>query len=211
MILNYGNNLLNFNNRIIDFTSPVNDVIYNALSSSGKTAYSAATINNYVAVSQTDYNNVFTALQSATKYGMTDVQLTENGSTWAAGCTNLLPSGVTEVAAGTYLIGYVCNITGSGSVRPLVSYSPRGNYSGITANINVTGSGYRYFIRKAPTTPQPLISYVGQTSTASSLRLGTTNYPNSAYNCDGITPPWTIWNSAMALFQMYGTSIKQWQ
>lgn len=210
MILNYGSYLLNFNNRIINFISPVSDVIYNALSSSGKTAYSAATVNNYVAVSQTDYNNVFTALQSATKYGMTDVQLAENGSAWSAGCTNLLPSGITQVAAGTYLIGYVCNINGSGTVTPLVSYSPRGNYSGITAAITVTGPGYKYFIRKAPTLLQPSISYVGQTNTSSSLKMGTTAYPNSAYNCSGIVPPWTTWNSALPLFQMYGTSIKQW-
>jgi len=53
------------------------DPIYALLSSTGKTAYSAATVDSFFSVSQSDYYNVMTGLTSTSVYGVqNDIFLT---------------------------------------------------------------------------------------------------------------------------------------
>lgn len=186
------------------------DLIYDTLSSSAKTVYNTATTGNYISVSVVDYNNVFSALSSASKIGMTDSQFYESGSSWAGGCANILSSGTSVVSSGVYLVGYACYGTASpNTYTPLISTTFKGTYTGVSNSMTVSGSGFKYFIRKAPISPLPSTSYVGHVS-SNGFRMGTTSYANGGHDCSAPYSTWTNWSSTAPVFQMFGTTYKQW-
>lgn len=168
-------------------------------------------MGNFISVSVTDYNNVFSALSNGVKVGMSDSQFAEAGSSWAGGCAVVLPSGTSMVSSSSYIVGYACYSTSSSSnvITPLISTTFKGTYTGISNSITVSGSGYKYFIRKAPTNQLVSNSYVGHVSTTG-FRMGTTTYTGGGHDCGSPYSSWTNWNSTSPLFQMFGTNNKQW-
>lgn len=184
------------------------------LSASGQSAYDAAAIDNFFAVSQTDYNAVAAGLSSITKYVMSDALVAENGSNWSAGFAQAYPSTISTVPSGVYLFGFISRNTSSGTSTPLISTTFRGTYTAISNSPTTpSGSVRGYFLRKA-SAATAATSYVGLLNSTTGL-LGTTGFNISAGQQGGYdnTVPystWTSWAGAYQIFQMLGTPTQQW-
>lgn len=188
-----------------------------ALSAAGKTAYDAATVNNFFGVSAADYGNVVAQLSSVTKYAMNDTALANTGGGgWTANFAQALPTATATVPAGTYIIGFASRtLNANGTATPLIgtTFPPTGSsYTAIANSPSITTGAVAYYIRKAPTTATATTSYVGivlsvtATLCASAVYTGTGFYSTSG-------PPftsWTSWNTTFINYQVLGTPTLQW-
>jgi hypothetical protein len=194
------------------------NIMRDLLSASGKTAYDAAEINNWFSVSSADYAAVASGLSNASKYAMTDAQTTENGVAWSDGYAQAFPSTIGTIPSNTYLIGFISRTSNGGTSTPLISTTFRGTYTAIANSPNAATGGNRgYFLRKASAATAST-SYIGIVNNGSNSLNGTTVFNLPAEQGGGYdnTIPystWISWNNASAafnIFQMLGTSTKQW-
>lgn len=184
------------------------------LSVSGQSAYDAATIDDFFAVSQTDYNAVAEGLSSITKYVMSDALVAENGSGWSAGYAQAFPSTISTIPSGVYLFGFISRTSSSGTSTPLISTTFRGTYTAISNAPTTPSSGVRgYFLRKA-SAATAATSYVGLLNSTTGY-LGTTGFNVSAEARGGYdnTVPYSTWTphaGTYQIFQLLGTPTQQW-
>lgn len=151
-------------------TTPVYsaDSIYNALSLSAQTTYTATTIGDFMKVSLTDWNNVSSAITGSYTYGgLTDAQFSgANTSEFVGGfyltdsAQSATTTGITGLTPNNYVIGFrvraARNAAGqnSYSFRIISGGTINGNYVQIggatSAFTNTVAHSTHYFIRKAP-------------------------------------------------------------
>ena len=195
------------------------DPIYALLSSTGKTAYSAATVDSFFSVSQSDYYNVMTGLTSTSVYGVqNDIFLTGSSLSQFSGGWSIIDGGQTGITAGNYIMGYALR-TG----RQLESYSTR-LISGGTINGTYTylGSGNNtftsssvannpvYFLRKSPTIATVGSStYVGLYTTSNPTYLTGTS-ARTIYYASALGPGWISNNFSQIAFQVLINNSRTW-
>ena len=157
---NYNKLVLEFNERLVQInqqnqnfgSGPAGDdpvvklnLIYDALSASGKIAFNAASIGDFFSVSAADYASVFAMVSGTTKYVMSDSEMNEyNGNgipgdnavaiqyRYGNGSVN-----VSEIPAGSYIIGFrAASVSlNNGTITPLISTtnaSAGGTYTAIS-------------------------------------------------------------------------------
>jgi hypothetical protein len=197
--------------------SPGPGSLRGALSPAGQTAYDAATVGNFFAVSSTDYGNVAAQLSSVTKYVMNDSQMAVSPSgSWTANFAEAYPTSVATVPSGTYIIGFSCRQgSSSGTVTPLIAtaFPPTASYTAISNSPTAaTTASLNYFIRKAPTTATAATSYLGIVhSTTVPLNTSSLTGLQGYYSSAG--PPftsWTSWTASYMFYQVLGTPTQQW-
>jgi hypothetical protein len=174
-------------------------------------------VGNWVKITSTEYGNIKSVISGATTRGMTEAQANEAGSAWTGTCAFTFNSGSTsgsESPAGEYIIAFsarLFNTSGVFSVMTSNSFKS-GSYTvlGNSPTMNSV-NGREYFVRKAPTTANASTTYIA-TAASASRYMGTTTFPNSAYDCvsNPYNGPWTAWNTAAPIFQFVGTSNKSW-
>lgn len=194
----------------------INDAIYDALSSSGKTAYTGATIGNFISVSSTDYNNVINNVVGVFRYGTTEAQMSGASSTsWGGGFAIQNPY-QTPVGGNNYIIGF--------SIWPdrassNILYSGNATGTSVTytkiANTVTNNTGARqFYIRKAPQDSTTGNTYFAGYTSGAQITKGSTINPTYYKSAGGttVTPTWLTWNSNTVppAFQVIATSIKSW-
>jgi len=199
--------------------SSTTDSIRSSLLAPTQTRYDAATVGNFITVSSTEYTSVVTSV-SATKYIMTDADLTSGFTGWTPGYNisyndNLKTEG--SIPTSNYIIGYA--YSGGFTSGNITTYlrsgtSSNGTHTKIGANIVFTpGSGNKtlYFIRKAPTTATSQKTYISFYTTGNSLGQvsGKTNYP-IFYSISADTNSWTSFNGGYPTLQVIATTQKLW-
>lgn len=196
-----------------DATSP--NLIYSSLSAAGKIAFDATTVGNFFSVSAADYASVFSAVTDATKYAMTDSQLSEDGGdAWAGGFAFTLASAVSTIPASSYVIGFAARSddVSVGTITPLISTSYTGTYSAVSNSPTFAAgspSAIQYYIRRNPQTPTAAISYLALVSTTN-RRRGTTLF-NSYYSASSPYTTWVAYTNAKAPVQQFmATTTKSW-
>lgn len=226
---NYKVMLNEFNERMtmINQQSPLNgsgpggsddtviDLIYSSLSAAGKNTFNSTIVGNFFSVSAADYASVFSTVTGATKYAMTDSQLTQDGGdAWAGGFAFTLASSVSAVPASSYVIGFAARSddVSAGTVTPLISTTYTGSYSAVSNSPTFAAgspSAVQYYIRRNPQTATVSTSYLALVSTLN-RRRGTTLF-NSYYSAAAPYNSWTSYNSAKAPVQQFmATTIKCW-
>jgi len=195
------------------------DAIRTALLAGSQTRYDAASIGNFITVSSTEYASVVTAV-TATKYVMTDSDLTSAFTGWSTGYNisynDTLKSEAT-VTTSSYIIGYA--FSGGFGASSITTYirtgtTANGTHTKIGSNLVFTpGSGNKtlYFIRKAPTTATTQKTYISFYMTGSSLGqvLSKSNYPIFYSNLID-TNSWTNFTGGYPTFQVIATTNKLW-
>jgi hypothetical protein len=156
------------------------DPIYALLSATGKTAYSAATINDFFSVSQSDYYNIMTGLTATTVYGVqNDIFLTGSSLSQFSGGFSIIDGAQSGITAGNYIMGYAARVARPflGQVLRVISGGTiNGTYVYLGSGFNTftnssTSNAPYYFLRKLPT-----IATVG-----SSTYLGIYSQDNLTY------------------------------
>ena len=177
----------------------LDDAIYNSLSSSGKTAYLAATIDNFFQVSEQDYLNVYSGVAKASHYGaITYEQFTgATASEFGSPFVNI-DSGQIGLSADTYVIGFA--MRGSRTFAGQNNYTlgvyqttgslSGGTYTAITSNVsfvNTVAGSRTYFIRKYPSSVASSTSYLGlyHSSNMTQLNVSTRRV---YYDSNGVPP-----------------------
>ena len=195
------------------------DSIRSALSTSSQLSYDSATVGNFITVSSSEYAAVVTAV-TATKYIMTDADLTSAFNGWSTGF-NISYNDTTKsegsIPASRYIIGYAFSGGfGAGSVTTYLRTGTASNNTHVKMGSNVVftpGSGSKtvYFIRKAPTSATTQKTYVSFYMNGTNLGQvsGKTNYP--IYYSSGIdTNSWTVFTGGYPCFQVIATTTKLW-
>jgi hypothetical protein len=216
--------------KVSNFSSPISnlfnrrtstgDAIRSALTTS-QSSYDSATIGNFISVTSAEYAAVLSAV-SATKYIMTDADLTSTYSGWSTGF-NISYNDTTKtegaIPTSNYIIGYAFSGGfGAGTVTTYLrtSTTSNGTHTKIGSNLIFTpGSGNKtvYFIRKAPTvitTQKTYVSfYMAGTGTSLGQVSGKSNYP--IYFSNSIdTNTWTSFTGGYPCFQVIATTTKLW-
>lgn len=191
------------------------NLIYSSLSAAGKSSFDATSVGNFFSVSAADYASVFSTVTGATKYAMTDSQLTENGiDAWSGGFAFTLAASVSTIPASSYVIGFAARSddVSAGTVTPLISTTYTGSYSAVSNSPTFAAgspSAVQYYIRRNPQTPTAAISYLALVSTLN-RRRGNTLF-NSYYSATSPYNSWTSYNSAKAPVQQFiATTTKCW-
>jgi hypothetical protein len=195
------------------------DLLKNQLSTS-LTAYNNASVNDWVKITSTEYNNIFNNISGATKKGNTDGQVATRAS--SAGFTemqfsiNNTPSSPLTIDTGQYVIAFVAE-TWNSSANLQFGYDTDFHTGAPTYgnSVSVTPVGACYYVRKAPTGDP--ISPAVQTMYPS-LKISTNSFnlvPNTSgwYTTNGGTSWTQLQGGAVngaAKFQMIVTSTKSW-
>ena len=189
----------------------------NALSAAGQTAYDAATVGNFFAVSSTDYANVATQLSSVTKYALNDSQMAATpAGGWTANFAIAYPTSVATVPSGTYIIGFIARQGGtSGTVTPLIAtaFPPTASYTAIANSPTASSlNAFNYFVRKAPTAATAATSYLGLVQSQTSQLNNTSLTGQQGYYSPSGPPytSWTSWTASVLFYQVLGTPTQQW-
>jgi hypothetical protein len=187
------------------------------LSASGQTAYDSASTGNFFSVSAADYASVATGLVSVTKYVMNDTAMAvaPTGG-WTATYAVAHPASVSTVPSGTYIIGFICRVSGTpGTATPLIAtaFPPTASYTAIANSPTASAAAAaNYFLRKAPTTSTAATSYLGLVqSTTAPLNTVSLTGQQGYYSPAG--PPyssWTSWTASFLFYQVLGTPTVQW-
>lgn len=190
------------------------DTLYAQLTTS-RAAYTAATVNNWITITSTEYNNIFNNVQGMTKKGNTDSQV----------ATRAVAAGFTEVAfgvgdinnpltinVGEYPIAFVSETwNGNANARfgyTLIYHSGTPTYDNSVLMFPVQRN---YYLRKAPTGVQG--------APATQTLYPTLKIDGNSFNLVPSTVGWyttnggTTWlssPSSMAKFQMLVTTAKTW-
>jgi hypothetical protein len=201
--------------------TPINyaaDPIYNLLSSTGKTAYTAATINNFFSVSQTDYNSVMTGLTGTSIYGpTTDVFLTGSSLSQFAGGWSIIDGGQSGIASGNYIMGYAMrpgrqNV--SCATRVISGNTINGTYAYLgSANNTFTSSSVQYspvyFLRKLPTDATVGTTYLG-IYTQDNIAYLTGTSTRTLYYASALGPGWISNSFNQVAFQALINNNRTW-
>jgi hypothetical protein len=221
-INNQGNiSLINRNGigRISSTITTVTDSIAAQLTTS-LTAYNAASVNDWVKITSTEYGRIFSNVPGTSKKGNTDVQVATRAV--AAGFTemqfsinNNINTPLT-INTGEYPIAFVAE-TWNGNANVQFGYSTLFTTGSLTYgnSVVVTPVGACYYVRKAPTgvesAPATQTLYPGLKISGNSFNL----VPNTSgwYTTNGGTT-WTAFqgnaSNGAAKFQMIVTSTKSW-
>ena len=191
------------------------NLIYSSLSAAGKSSFDATTVGNFFSVSAADYASVFASVTGATKYAMTDSQLTEDGGdAWSGGFAFSLAASVSTIPVSSYVIGFAARSddVSAGTVTPLISTSYTGSYSAVSNSPTFAAgspSAVQYYIRRNPQTATASTSYLALVSTTN-RRRGNTLF-NSFYSAASPYNSWTSYNNAKAPVQQFmATTTKCW-
>lgn len=175
------------------------------LSTSGQTAYDAASNDSWFNVSSTDYAAVFTGLSGTTKVGMSDAQVTVASPTAFSGTYGAtLPQASATVPVGNYVIGFVFRgfQVAATTLRPYISTTFKGTYSTLGANIISADASNSplYYLRKNPSSAVASTSYLAMGPRSGGNNWSATGtWANSGYSADMAT--WTNYNSVMPIQQ----------
>lgn len=198
---------------------PATDQIKAQLSTS-LAAYNAATVNDWVKITSTEYNNIFNNIPGATKRGNTDVQVATRavsaGFTEMQFAINNNPNTALTINTGEYPIAFVAE-TWNSTQTVQFGYDTDYHTGAPTYgnSVTVTPVGACYYVRKAPTGVE---SAPASQTLYPSLKIngGTFNLvPNTSgwFTTNGGTS-WTSYqgnvNNGAAKFQMIVTSTKSW-
>ncbi len=198
---------------------PATDQIKAQLSTS-LAAYNAATVNDWVKITSTEYNNIFNNIPGATKRGNTDGQIATRavsaGFTEMQFAINNNPNTALTINTGEYPIAFVAE-TWNSTQTVQFGYDTDYHTGAPTYgnSVTVTPVGACYYVRKAPTGVE---SAPASQTLYPSLKIngGTFNLvPNTSgwFTTNGGTS-WTSYqgnvNNGAAKFQMIVTSTKSW-
>jgi hypothetical protein len=199
--------------------APATDQIKAQLSTS-LAAYNAATVNDWVKITSTEYNNIFNNIPGATKRGNTDVQVATRavsaGFTEMQFAINNNPNTALTINTGEYPIAFVAE-TWNSTQTVQFGYDTDYHTGAPTYgnSVTVTPVGACYYVRKAPTGVE---SAPASQTLYPSLKIngGTFNLvPNTSgwFTTNGGTT-WTSYqgnvNNGAAKFRMIVTSTKSW-
>lgn len=192
------------------------DALYAQLTTS-RAAYTAATVNSWIVITSTEYNNIFNNVQGVQKRGNTDVQIATRAV--SAGF-NEVTFGITDVNTplpintGEYPIAFISetwNTTQNVQFGYTTLYHSGTPIYGNSVVIN--WNQRNYYLRKAPT---GIESAPATQTLYPTLKLDTTTFtfntvPSTVgwYTTNGGTT-WTSYAFGMAKFQMLVTSAKTW-
>jgi hypothetical protein len=194
----------------------VSDAIYDSLSLSAKTAYTAATVGNFISVSITDYNNVVNDVLGTNRYGTTEIQMSGVSSTsWGGGFAIQNPY-QTPVPINNYIIGFSIwpdrassNILYSGSVTGAST-----TYTKIGNTVTNNSGGRQFYIRKTPQDYTTGNTYFAGYTSGTQITKGSAIVPTYYKSAGGttVTPTWSTWNgnTVPPAFQVIATSTKSW-
>lgn len=195
------------------------DAIRGAIAQGGNTsgaAYDAAVVNQLVPITLTEYNKVLAIVPGASRRGIdahssgglgtTDGVMAPNGSSFLSLTTN---SYVAAVSFTTYTSFPAGNI--------IVTASPSQTGATVcltstTANVSWTGGVTRYFAVKRPTTHCGTNTFLGRTSTGSTLgaggvATGSTSYSQVLNNCGASKSTTLGWTESL---QVITSTQKSW-
>ena len=195
------------------------DPIYNLLSATGKTAYTAATVDNFFSVSQSDYYNIMTGLTATTTYLIpTDVFLTGSTLSQFAGGWSIIDGGQSGITSGNYVMGYAVRpgrastsqslrLISGGTINGTYTYLGSGNNTFTSSSVQYTPV---YFLRKSPTTPTSGAStYIG-IYTQDNLCYITSTSTRTTYYASALGPGWISNTFAQMAFQVLVNNNKTW-
>ena len=197
----------------------ITDQLKNQLSTS-LTSYNNASVNDWVKITSTEYNNIFSNITGATKRGVTDVQVATRAV--AAGFTEMQFSINNNTAQALtinineYPIAFVAE-TWNGNANVQFGYTTAYHTGTPTYgnSVAVTSVGACYYVRKAPT---GIESAPATQTLYPSLKLSGNSFnlvPNTSgwYTNNGGTT-WTAFagnaSNGAAKFQMIVTTTKSW-
>lgn len=198
---------------------PTEDLIKNQLSSS-LTAYNNASVNSWIKITSTEYNNIFNNISGATKKGNTDLQVATRavsaGFTEMQFSINNNPAQPLVISSGEYVIAFVAETWNASST---VQFGYDTDYHTGTPtyenSVTVTPVGACYYVKKAPTGDP--ISPATQTMYPS-LKIASNSFnlvPNTSgwYTTNGGST-WAQFQgnagNGAAKFQMIVTTTKSW-
>lgn len=196
---------------------PVVDAIRAAIGPTYQTAYDAATVDNWVEVNSTAYNNVLTLVTGATIYGFSEAVMTgPSGTGWGPGF--MVSNNVqVPIPINNYIIAWSC-IPNNNGTQILYTASTLSStvYTRIGDQRSVTGTAgaRKYFVRKAPTTATTGDTYVGWYS-SSGMQTRGPNTVGQVYKSAGATtvsPPFSTWGGSVPApgLQYLVTSTLSW-
>ncbi len=201
------------------YVDPIqSDSIYNALSSSGKTTYTAATSGNWVLVSLTDYNNVVTNVSNVTRYGTTEAAFSgANGTSWSSGFALQNPY-QTPVPINNYVIGFCMFPDRASSNNILYSGFATGTsvtYTKMANSVTSVADARRCYVRKTPYDITTGNTYFAVYAQSAAMRTkGATINPTYYKSAGGttVTPTWLTWNANIAApaLQIIATPTLSW-
>ena len=184
--------------------------MYNLLSTAGKAAYDAASVNSFFSCSVDDYNAVFNGLSSTSKIGNTDVIFsTAVGSLYSGTCASVLPQANSTISANSYIVGFATKMITSltTTVTPLISTTYKGTYTALSNSPTISGTARVYYLRKEPTITSTE-SYVGHVLATGNFDMTTTTYTNAGFDCSVPYSGWSNRTGTMPHFQMITTTVK---
>jgi hypothetical protein len=184
------------------------------------TAYNAASVNNWVKITSTEYNNIFNNVPGTSKKGCTDVQVATRAV--AAGFTEMQfsinnnPLTALTIDINEYPIAFVAE-TWNGNANVQFGYSTAYHTGAPTYgnSVAVTPVGACYYVRKAPT---GIESAPASQTLYPSLKISSNTFnlvPNTSgwYTTNGGTT-WISYQgnsfNGAAKFQMIVTTTKSW-
>jgi hypothetical protein len=203
-------------------TSQINystDPIYSLLSATGKTAYSAASVNSFFSVSQSDYNNIMTGLTSTTVYGVpTDIFLTGSPISQFVGGWSIIDGGQTGITEGNYILGYAMRpgrALAANATRLISGSTINGTYTYLGTGTNsFTSSSVLYtpvyFLQKLPTIPTVGAStYIGL-YTQDNVAYLTGTSTRTLYYGSSLGPGWLSNTFNQIAYQVLINNNKTW-
>lgn len=183
-------------------------------------AYNAASVNDWVKITSTEYSNIFTNIAGATKKGNTDTQINTravaSGYTEAQFSINNVTGSALTISANEYPIAFATE-TWNGNANVQFGYSTAFHSGAPTYgnSVTVTPVGACYYVRKAPTGVE---SAPATQTLYPSLKIST-----NTFNCVPNTSGWvtanggTTWigvqgsvGGGAPKFQMIVTTTKSW-
>ena len=195
------------------------DPIYNLLSATGKTAYTAATIDNFFSVSQSDYYNIMTGLTSTDVYGVpTNIFLTGSSLSQFAGGWSIIDGGQSGITAGNYIMGYAMRpgralvscatrLISGGTINGTYTYLGSGNNTFTSSSVQYSPV---YFLRKLPTTATAGAStYIGL-FTQDNVAYLTGTSTRTLYYASSLGPGWISNTFNQIAFQVLINNNKTW-
>lgn len=201
------------------------------------TAYDAAAINAWVPITSAEYFRLSSTLPNIKWHGTneTGVRTTATGTSFNSTLTVVMPSASTQQVApsGTYFVGFMAR-PGTGNITyilyPMIGYNYRDTYYSVGSaryvapgSVGAVSSFNVYFIRKAPTDSLSAQAYTGfagnrtgsygyfssSTNTPMPTAYATTQLYSGSVGASA-TAPWTTYNSNLPIFQLLGTTTKNW-
>lgn len=193
----------------------VADAIRAQLSGASLTNYDAASVGNWVKVSQTEYNAVVANVSGATKKGNSDLDINKRdvatgyATYWISFGSSGTPS--FQIDNGEYVIALISEAWNQNTGQTQLGYTTTFNGSSIT-NIGgtagtSTGGGRDYYVRKAPTDAATETRYPVMKMTVSpNSVIGWSGYYSSNDGASWTSAP----NGTVSKIQIVTTSTKSW-